>query len=110
MSAWLGPSVAPPGACSSIANPGLNSAGPSHPSINSPVPFLPKISSTTDLVASAAASNAAIQSKAFSLDVRADAFFEATDASKFKDAVRPSSNANELWKFERYWKSGGVEG
>ena len=56
------------------------------------------------------ASNAAIQSKAFSLDVRADAFFEATDASKFKDAVRPSSNANELGKFERYWKSGGVEG
>ena len=53
-----------------------------------------------------AASNAAIQSKAFSLDVRADAFFEATDASKFKDAVRPSSNANELGKFEQYWKSG----
>ena len=57
-----------------------------------------------------AASNAAIQSKAFSLDVRTDAFFEATDASKFKDAVRPSSNANELGKFERYWKSGGVGG
>lgn len=53
-------------------------------------------------------SNAQLLEKIFTLDVRTDSFWEATDSSKFKDAIRPSSTSKELNKFEHYVKTGEV--
>ena len=52
--------------------------------------------------------NAQLLENIFTLDVRTDSFCEATDASKFKDAIRPSSTAKDLNKFEHYVKTGEV--
>ena len=53
-------------------------------------------------------SNAQLFENMFTLDVRADSFGEATDAGTFKDAIRPSSTAKDLDKFEHYVKTGEV--
>ena len=53
-------------------------------------------------------SNAQLLENIFTLDVRTDSFCEATDASKFKNAIRPSSTSKDLNKFEHYVKTGEV--